>query len=764
MLSAWGRNVHRFRGWVFSLSALVLIASLTVLFRGGTLAPAVFPMTEADRGQILLDRALERPGQASFVIIAHAQHGDVDAPAFRQGLERALAPLQRDARVARCVLPFDLSPGIASMLRSPDARSVLVQVGVRGDLREAQAAYRPLRDQVHPPQGIELTFTGNLAYKDDLDRTLARDLLRGEVLSTPLAAIVLLLVFGSIVASLLPVGVGGLAVIAGMAGVFLTSRVMDVTQYSLNVTSLVGLGVAIDYALFMVSRFRDELAAGLSTEQALERTMSTAGRAVLFSGVAVAIGMSGLLFYRGTFLASMGVAGALVVTLAVMSSLTLLPALLSWLGPRVNALPVGRKRRERSQDSMDRGFWQRLARWVMKRPIMVLVPTLALTLGAGLPFMRMKMAAASVTVLPHRVEARQGYDQLQRDFTELVANRVTVVVALPAGQSATDEAIVRRSFAYSRALARIDGVRRVESIVDIDPSLDEEGYVSTWALPEAFRPAMLEESRRLLSSDRVLSFALLTDGDAHSDRARSVVRNARALRGTLPGERWVTGQTALDLDTTHYVLSRTPWAVTYVMVMTCIVLFLLLGSLLLPIKAVLMNLLSLTASFGALVWIFEDGHLSSVLRFEPQPIEPVLPVVLFCSVFGLSMDYEVLMLSRMQEEYLRSKDNVRAVALGLERSAKLVTSAAAIMVAVFLAFAFAEVVILKAVGVGMALAVALDATVVRMLIVPATMRLFGHWNWWAPAPLARLHRWLGMGHVSEDREDPATSPEDLHHA
>jgi RND superfamily putative drug exporter len=747
MLALWGRSIHRYRALVLVLSAIVLALSVVVLARGGVMAPANFPTTEADRGQAVLERDLGRPGPSSFIVIARATRGTIDDEAFRSALDRTLAPMRADRRITQLVVPYDLPPTVSAVLRSRDSRALVVQCSVRGDIREAQRSYRELRARVRPEPGVELTYTGNLPYKEDLDRTLERDLLKGELVSAPLALIVLLLVFGSVAAASLPVGVGGLAVVAGMAGVFLTSRSMDVTQYSLNVTSLVGLGVAIDYALFIVNRFRDELAAGHETNEALARTLATAGRAVAFSGVAVAIGMSGLLFYRGTFLASMGVAGALVVGLAVLFALTFLPALLSYLGPRVNAWQIVKTRKDSSDAG---GFWRRIANWVMRRPLTVLVPTLALTFLAGAPFLRMRMAAASVTVLPAHVEARRGYDTLQRDFGDLAANRVTAVIRLPEGQSALDPDRVRAMHAYSRRLAAIPGVRRVESYVDLDPSLDADGYVNVYALPDVFRPTLLEDARKYISTDRVITFSAITNGDSHSDTARSIVHAMRAARPTGQGEVFVTGPTAVDVDTTAYVLAKSPAAITFVMVMTALVLFVLLGSVILPIKAVLMNLLSLSASFGALVWIFEDGHLRNILHFEPQPVEPVLPVVLFCAVFGLSMDYEVLMLTRMQEEYLRTRDNTRAVAEGLERSARLVTSAAAIMVAVFSAFALADVVILKAVGVGMALAVALDATIVRILIVPATMRLFGDLNWWAPAPLTKLYHALKLGHAEVD--------------
>lgn len=747
MLAAWGRFIHRHRVQVIILSVISLVISLAVLIRGGQMGPAVIPFTEADRGQQILENELGRPGQNSFVLIARSARWTVDEEAFAQQLRPVLTTMSDDARVQRVVSPLDTSPTVAGLLRSNDSHAVVVQVSLKGDTRTAQQTYRDLRMRVRAPPQMAFTFTGNLAYKDDLDRTLAKDLLSGELLSAPLALLVLLLVFGSLAAATLPVGVGLLAVLAGMAGIMLCSRVMDVTQYSLNVTSLVGLGVAIDYALFIVSRFRDELAAGRDTEEALVRTMNTAGRAVAFSGLAVAIGLSGLLFFHGTFLSSMGVAGAMVVGFSVLFALTFLPALLSLLGPKINAFRFAFGRNPAHGAARpEGGFWRWIAGWVMKRPVMVLIPTLAFCLAAGVPFLRLKMAAASVTVLPASVEARQGYDQLVRDFPDLAANRVTVVLRLRDGVVATDEAQVRAYYRYSREIARLPGVIKVESFVDVDPTLEVDNYVSLWALPEGFRPVLLDEARQLTTNEHIVTFSVVTRGNAHSDSAREIVRRLRAMPTPPAREALVCGQTAVDLDTTQYILSRAPKAVAWVMGMTMLVLFMLLGSVVLPIKAVLMNLLSLTASFGALVWIFEDGHLRTILRFEPQPIEPVLPLILFCAVFGLSMDYEVLLLTRMQEEYLRSKDNTKAVAEGLEKSGRLVTSAAAIMVAVFLAFALAKVVILKAVGVGMALAVALDATVVRILIVPATMRLFGSLNWWAPAPLAKLYEKWGFKH------------------
>jgi RND superfamily putative drug exporter len=434
-----------------------------------------------------------------------------------------------------------------------------------------------------------------------------------------------------------------------------------------------------------------------------------------------------------------------VVALSVVFALTFLPALLGVLGERVGH---GRLPLLRRQPQHGRGFWHTVATAVMRRPVLVLLPTLALLLMAARPFLDLQVAIPDIRVLPARVEARRGDEILREHFPERTATRVAVVVRFPGSPLANAER-VGALYDLSRRLGTIEGVDHVESIVDVDPMLDREGYQRTLTVPRAEmpEPLLIAASQSVGSTIAVLS--LVTEAEPSSETARAIVREARALRLVADGTVMVTGQTAMDVDSATYMRQHAPKAIGFVVTMTVLVLFLLLGSVVLPIKAILMNLLSITGSFGALVWIFQQGHLHKLLGFTPGPIDPSLPIVMFCATFGLSMDYEVLLLTRMQEEYERTHDNTHAVAEGLERSGRLITSAAAIMVVVFAAFVTTEVVLLKAIGLGMAIAVTLDATVVRLLVVPATMRLFGDLNWWAPAPLARWQRRLresGLGH------------------
>jgi RND superfamily putative drug exporter len=569
---------------------------------------------------------------------------------------------------------------------------------------------------------------------DNLDRVLEHDLIRAELVSLPLALLVLLLVFRTVVAAALPVGVGALAVVGGIAVVLGLSHAMDMAEYTINVCSLIGLGVAIDYSLFTVSRYREELAKGLDYPEALSRALEGAGRVVCFSGLAVGTGLVGLMFFEGSFLWAMGIGGTIVVLLAIVFALTFLPALLAVLGPKIHAWPL-----PLPPLGPGEGFWNAAASWVMRRPIAVLVPTLTVLAVMGSPFLKLETTSADVRVLGLEVEARQGYEILKRDFPEEGDNRIVMGVEFPTAPALTPERI-GALFDLSQRIAAIPHVRKVESLVS-DEGMGKEDYQTVLLDPPDLYKAQVEMGKRMTVGDRVVILYALTDSPHETQTSQDIIRALRKDRAVLDGRLWVGGQTASDMDETDFVRERTPRAIGFVMAVTFVILFLLLGSVILPIKAILMNFVSVAASFGALVWVFQEGHLGLA---EPRPVEQVLPVLLFCVLFGLSMDYEVLMLSRIKETYERTGDNTHAVAEGLERTAGLITSAAAIMVVVFAAFALAKVVLIRAVGFGMAVAVTIDATLVRLLLVPATMRLFGKWNWWAPGPLRRLRAALGL--------------------
>jgi len=735
MLERWGHLVYRFRFLTLGLSTLLLIASVLALGHGGTPKNGGGSTTESGRALALMAKQLPQSGGgSSFELVFGSDSMLVSDPAFKQAMLSALQPLRSDSRVKSITTPFDGLPAEAKALTSTDLHHAFAIVSLKDDYSTARSEYPSLRAQVRSDH-LQVYGTGNVAIGHEFDQYLANDLSRAEVVSLVLVVPLLLIVFGTLISMLLPLGVGGFAVVGGLAGVGLLAHVTDVSTYAQNIVTLIGLGVAIDYSLFIVNRFREELPRQASVEEALAVAMATSGRAVLFSGITVAIGLSAMLFFQGSFLASMGFAGAIVVAIAVLYALTFLGALLAILGHRINwvRLPLPRR-------AAGRGFWHSLATWVMRRPILVLVPVVLLLGLLASPILQIQIANGNVGMLPPGAQSRKGYDLLQK-FPGQGQTFFSVVVQYPQGSPLTTGR-VGDLYDLSRRVAQIPGVEQVESAVNVDPAISRSGYQVLLSGPASQLPTRVAEAVQQSVGPNIAVLSVVTKDPAESSGARAIVSSLRGLSAP-PGATMLVE--AFDIDFTDFIVQRIPLAVAYVLLVTYVVLFFLTGSLVLPLKAVLMNILSIGASFGALVWIFQLGHLSSLLNFTPAALDPSVPVLLFCIVFGLSMDYEVLLISRIQEEYRRTGDTTTAIAQGLERSGRLITGAAAIMVAVFLAFGLADVVVIKSIGLGLAIAVAIDATLVRALIVPALMRLLGRANWWAPKPLARLYRRINLG-------------------
>jgi len=732
MFAWWGHFVYRFRWPVLGVSVVLLATSILALRNGGALKNSGGQNTESGRALALMHDQLPQSGEgagSSFVLVFGSAAMGVADPAFKQAVLAALQPLKDDARVKSIETPYDVPAEQAKAMTSTDGHHVFAQVSLKDDYATARQFYQQLRTKVHSDQ-LQVLGTGNVAIGNEFDKYLQSDLQRAEVVSLVIILPLLLIVFATVISALLPLGVGVFAVLGGLAGVGLLARVTDVSTYSTNIVTLIGLGVAIDYSLFIVNRFREELAAGATTEQALIAGMRTSGRAVTFSGITVAIGLSAMLFFQGSFLASMGFAGAIVVAIAVLYALTFLASLLAILGPRANLLRIPLPRR-----AAGRGLWHGLAIRVMRRPVLVLVPIVLLLLVMASPIFQIRIANGDVGMLPPNAETRRGYDQLQK-FPGQGQTFFNVVVRYPSGGPLTTER-VGDLYDMAQRMKQIPGVEGVESMVSFDPSLGRSAYQAMLTQAAAAQPARVQTIVHGTTGSQIAVLSVVTKYGQESDASRAIVHSLRSMTPP-PGSSVLVD--AFSLDFTDFILQRIPLAVAYVMIVTYLVLFLLTGSVVLPLKAVIMNILSIGASFGALVWVFQQGHLSSFLNFTPAALDPSVPVLLFCLVFGLSMDYEVLLISRIQEEYRRTGDTTQAVANGLEKSGRLITGAAAIMVAVFLAFGLADVVLIKSIGLGLALAVAIDATLVRALIVPAVMRLLGRANWWAPRVLARWHR------------------------
>ncbi|HYO42598.1 MAG TPA: MMPL family transporter [Candidatus Limnocylindrales bacterium] len=732
-----GRFAVRRRWWIVATWTVLLLAAIPFAPQApGALSAGGFILDdlESARAKQLLSAELGvepsafvlvytsntlTAGTPEWLAAVNAATKDVaTAPHVTRILSHALAPRQvsADGRTAYDIVFLDLPPD-----DSPDA------------IPPVEAALREV-------PGLRVQVGGGPAFYGDVQEVTESDLRRSEVISLPLAALALLLVFGSLVAAGVPLAIGGASVLVALAAIFAVASVIPMSIFVLNLATLLGLGLGVDYSLLMTSRFREELAHregdANRVEEAVRVTVATAGRAVFFSGLTVLLGLLGLVLFEFMILRSVGIAGAIVVGVTVAAATTLLPALLAILGPRIDRLRVRKVTIEPGSD----GPWARLARWVMRRPVAVLIPTLAILLVLGIPFLHVRFNAPDATILPASVPSREAYDVLAREFGE--GEFAPIVIAIRTDGPATDPDNVAALYDYSRRLAADERISRVSGLVDLDPRLTLGQYQLLYGAAAGPPDRFVAASLAATTKGDLTAFTITTPYGPNDDIARGLVHVLRDPAGPLAppaGAAILVGGGAADVDD---VVSRVwadfPRTAAFIVVTTFLVLFVLLRSVVLPIKALVMNTLSIVASFGALVWIFQDGNLSAFLGFQPLGfVETTQPVILFCVLFGLSMDYEVFLLSRMKEAWDKTGDNTEAVARGLERSGRIVSSAALIVVVVAGSFAFADIVLIKALGLGVAIAVALDATVVRALLVPATMRLLGRWNWWVPQRLDR---------------------------
>ncbi|MCX6522119.1 MAG: MMPL family transporter [Actinobacteria bacterium] len=731
MLTRLGRFTVRRRRLVLSFTVLFMVLAAVVGAGAfGVLKDGGFddPASESARAAALLEEHFGG-GDPNVVLVASVDAAGsapagaigVDDPSVVAAGADLAARLDAIDGVEQVVSYWSL--GSPPSLRSTDGDTALVLARVTGDDEQVTERIDLVKEAVTGTQGpFDVLLGGREAVFADVGETIEGDLLRAELIAVPLTLILLLFVFRGLVAAALPMLVGVIAVLGTLLSLFVIGSITDVSLYAINLTTALGLGLAIDYSLFIVSRFREELQAGRNVEGAVIRTMETAGKTVLISALTVAVSLAALLVFPLYFLRSFAYAGVAVVLLALAGSLLSLPALLAVLGHRVNSLRIGRRRVARADRE---GAWHRIAMFVMRRPVPIAAAAVAVLLFLGAPFLRVAFGTPDDRVLPMSAESRQASEILRSDFTGNSAESFGVVVDGVGPERLADLG------AAAATISSMDGVARVDSAA---------GTFVDGALA-----ATTDADARFLAADGdtvswmsvVPSFAVV------SEQGEQLVKDIRSL--DLPVEVAVEGSAAELVDTKAAIGDALPLALAIIVVATLVLLFMLSGSVLVPIKALVLNFLSLTATFGAMVWIFQDGNLAGVFDFTATgTIDTSMPILMFCIAFGLSMDYEVFLLARIKEEHDRTGDNEASVALGLERTGSIVTAAAALLAITFFAFGTSGVSFIKMFGIGLGLAVLMDATIVRAFLVPAFMRLAGEANWWAPAPLRRFHDRYGL--------------------
>ncbi|WP_406395150.1 MMPL family transporter [Streptomyces sp. NBC_00887] len=732
---------ERVGGWTRFVTArprLALLAALVItalaVFAGSGVADRMGSggWEDPDAESTYTTQVLEREfpaSQPNLLLLVDGGSASVDDPAVAAEAARITERLAEEEGITGVGSYWQSA---SPALRSEDGHEAIVAARIEGDEKAAGEILdriAPAFRGVHGP--VEVSVGGPVAVRHEMQTIIQDDLLRAELIALPVTLVLLVMVFGSAIASLLPLAVGIVAILGTNAVLRGITEFTDVSVFAQNLTTALGLGLAIDYALFIVRRFREELATGADTRTAIGTTLRTAGRTVLFSALTVAVSLAAMMVFPQYFLRSFAYAGIAVVLLAAAAALILLPAALMLLGPRVNSLDLRRLLRRRAgdeqagPDAADRAGgvpggsgagWGRFALLVMRRaPVFAVVTTVGLVL-LGLPFLGVKFGTADDRQLPTSAESRVVQEHIRDGFPGSPGGGLEVL--------AEGAATPAQYADFRTRIAALPGVQRVDGPV---------------------------------AGDGSAYFAVLPDGESVGQGAQQLVQDLRAEPA--PFDTSVTGTAAVLVDSKDAIADRLPWAVGIIVVVTLLLVFLLTGSVLIPIQAVVLNALSLTAMFGAVVWVFQDGNLSGLLSFTSTgDIETTLPVLMFCVAFGLSMDYGVFLLSRIKEEYDRTGDHEHSVTFGLRHTGGLITAAAVILAVVMVAIGTSRVTNTKMLGLGIALAVLMDAMVVRSLLVPAVMKLMGRVTWWAPAPLRAFHRRFGLSEGESARtpaEDPA---------
>ncbi len=719
---------------VFMIAAAVFgIPAATRLSPGGFLDPA----SESARAAATLAEKFNQ-GDMELVLLVSAATGSKDAQAVGTDIAQQLS---QSPFVSRVTSPWGAQP--APDLYSADGKTAMIVVALKGDERSAPKHAQILAERfAHDHQGVTVQAGGSALVYQQVNQQTQRDLLRMELIAIPLSFVALVWVFGGLLAAALPVAVGGVAILGSLAVLRAIALITNVSIFALNVTVALGFALAVDYTLLIISRYRDELAEGAGRDEALVKTVTTAGRTVLFSAITVALALVATALFPMYFLKSFAYAGTAVVAFAALAATVVAPAAIALIGDRLDALDIrklGRRllgRPEPPQRNLQRSFWYRTAKLVMRHAIPIGLALTALLLALGAPFLGVRWGYPDDRVLPTSSSARAVSDRIRSEFRTTSETRI--VLPDTAGLTTAD---------------LDDYAMRLSLVADVVAVSAPTGtFVGGQSSGPPSGPASMAAGSAYLTIDSAAPLYSSASG----------AQLARLHAIPPPGHRPVqfTGMAQTNRDCVNGITSRLPFVFGFIAVVTLVLLFLLSGSVVLPIKAVLLNLLSLTAVFGALVWIFQDGHLGAAGTTSTGTLAANVPVLMFCIAFGLSMDYEVFLIARIREYWLDSPRtraaNDESIALGLARTGRVITAAALLMSISFAALISAGVSFMRMFGLGLTIAVLVDATVVRMLLVPAFMHALGGLNWWAPDSLARWHRHTFAGESGRSPRHAAT--------
>lgn len=729
----FGQIVYSLRWLILCLWLITIFACIPLLTQ--TLNPFQSTGFEDDNSKSTIARQflnahLGYNSNNKFLILYHNPKLTTDDPLYLDNIKKSLKNLKHFPINHDIILPTKESSQI-----SKDKHWAYVVVIIKRHEPINDSLLKTFKSEIKTPKGMTLQLGGESIFTESLNKQTERDLYNADFIATPVSIITLILVFGSIIAAILPVCLGGGCALLILSTLYLLGHAFTLSIFTLNIALLLGLCLSLDYALFIISRFRDELAHGREVKEAIAITQSTAGKATFYSGLALFASLSALLLFPINILFSVAVGGLTAVLMAIITAIIILPAILSILGKHINLLTIRFFKNPQSEQAKS---WRWLAETVVRRPLVYFVSILVVLLLLGHPFLSANYGVSDFRIFPEHSENRLFFDTFSKQFNENQLTPISILVKTHKHSVFTYKHL-SNLYDLTTKLKENPLILDVNSIVNTHPRLTKMQYYQLYHLKSELMSQDVKQLLDITSGPHFTLIDITSKFGINTPETKQLISELNRLKPAYDTSLTLTGTPVDNDDVLHTIGTILPYALIWIMAFTYLILLLLLRSLFLPFKAILMNLLSLTACYGALVLVFQDGYLHQLLNFQPQGMLDVsLLVIIFCAIFGFSMDYEVFLLSRIKEAYEQTHDNDKSIIFGIEKSSRIITSAAIIVILLCSSFLVADVLMVKAFGLGIAVAIFIDAFLIRTLLVPATMALIKDWNWYLPRWLHKL--------------------------
>lgn len=725
-----------YRGRVFILLVWLMLVIACVPFLSSVISPFkntgfVDETSSSVKADNFLDKQLGF-GKKQLLITYHSDDLETNQPIFLKKIKKSLVDLIKFS------LPYEIIyPGPNNKKQySQDKHNAYVVVSFKSAEKLTPERLIEFKSLIKQPTNMTMLVGGEPIFIQEVNQQTQKDLYKADMVAAPISIIILIIVFGSLVAASIPMILGGSCALLILISLYILGHFFNLSIFTLNIALLLGLCLSLDYCLFFISRFREELKTDKSLEEVLSITLATAGKAIFFSGLAVFISLSALLFFPINILFSIGVGGLTAVFVAVLISIWVLPAILAIIGPHINRLPVAIFKHNQTTPP---SFWKKLAQIVVKMPFLFFISALTFLLFLGSPFLKVQFGIADLHILPKHSESSQFFNNYKRDFNE---NELTPIVLLL--HSETDKRILSKPiltklYNFAEKLKENPAIKQINSIVSTNTSLTANQYYLLYKSKKNERGNSVNQLLKTTTGDKFTIMAIISKFNSNSPQTKALVNEIKQMNPGIGLRLEVTGVPVNNIEVLDRIKALFPFTLVWIISLTYLILLILLRSLFLPFKAILMNLISLTASYGVLVFIFQQGHFHEWLNFQPQAVlDTSLLIIIFCALFGFSMDYEVFLLTRIKEHYVKTLDNNQSIVYGIANSSKIITSAAIIVIFLCGSFMVADVLMVKEFGLGIAVAIFVDAFIVRSILVPSTMALVKQWNWYLPQWLNKL--------------------------